>query len=714
LERLAVIVDGYITEIHLTGEFAQAIQWQQFAVNKLRDILRAKRLVQGVMNLGDVQMRYFINHSSKLAKVWVEASAVYLDSGRTHITESFPDIKDEERPWLKYLYKRDDIAGETTLAGPDTEKGETAETIYGKISGKNISGWPTDITKTFFMRQPTRYSGLMREVVQLLVGMGKPVEFGYSFTDTHGVVQTSNGKFWVVNISAASGVRAKPLQLGQKLTNANTTILGEYAANSILTKLPKSGSSDMFTNSSVELLAATGMSDFYAKSPYFEECGWAFSYDSLEARNTCCTGDGSSSFVEGFHYALTFSEDSEGNLDSASLSLIESGHIVGSIAQSFKVPEGTTFASFDWSPPGSMGYDTYPSEDVAFYVFYTRDNGLVECRHRNQSAISTTDVNTIPTSTPLGGEFGPNNRELHLYTGSYTRYTEQSWAEEASYISSYNGLALGATHRVASSVQNIEVGVGDGLGPVVRSASGLYYAHAESSRLSYSSTNDGGRVIGATSCVSATYGDRESAYLYSAAYSSETTWGEGATTYGYYYTLEPYMTMVPNSSPGPSPNDWVYEVVSGPHSSGLDLMIAIGLFDKYGVGYSATVGTRFYTRGNDVPVPTTTAHIQAGEQTISVTQDLALVHSGGVETITPPTITQDDLFSSKFIRILTEGETWGLYGSRDAFTNRGYASTDPQGAMDDSTLDLNKAPYTGTWNARDAYVGIPYNIGPMA
>lgn len=154
------------------------------------------------------------------------------------------------------------------------------------------------------------YSGLMTKAVQYLMGIGKPLNYGYKFLKCHGITLDWAGKPWLVEISSANGVLAKrlPIKNGAFAADPNHA-KKEIAA--IFGGLPTGGSfptddkvaEAIAAGGILQLLTPAQMSDFFTKVGYSDILGWSFSDTGSTAYNTCYTTDSFGAY-QGYFYKL--------------------------------------------------------------------------------------------------------------------------------------------------------------------------------------------------------------------------------------------------------------------------------------------------------------------------------------------------------------------------------------------------------------------------
>jgi len=156
-------------------------------------------------------------------------------------------------------------------------------------------------TQTAVMRNaPSRYSGLMRQVVGCYHSGGKDAPFSYTWSRTHGVIKFTDttaepvDRYWIVEVSAV-GVYAAPVRYTGECcgswgvahympTSAQITASPALVQHRNTLSLawafvgrPDSGI--------VQLISAEEMSAVYAWGTWYNGCGWAFSYSGHQAAN---------------------------------------------------------------------------------------------------------------------------------------------------------------------------------------------------------------------------------------------------------------------------------------------------------------------------------------------------------------------------------------------------------------------------------------------
>jgi primosomal replication protein N len=199
---------------------------------------------------------------------------------------------------------------------------------YDELNNKSPSGVP--VFTQYTRLRSSMYSGTMKKVAQIAMGLGripkqklrdpdqpkKPdtkyikdvgsdgvqVRYDWRYMRTHGITRGADGTLWLVEISAARGVIARPLPVFPDSTTdgfrRRAERRGDTAMVTALDELGCLPTGEAFpnTNALVEeqieagnilrLLAPSDLSDFYRCSPYSSAMGWAFNERGSEAHNT--------------------------------------------------------------------------------------------------------------------------------------------------------------------------------------------------------------------------------------------------------------------------------------------------------------------------------------------------------------------------------------------------------------------------------------------
>ena len=226
----------------------------------------------------------------------------------------------------------------------------------------------TDVSQHHDLK-PGYYSGKMRGLVQLLLGVGRvapvtveqnfvdedpenrdftplstlieegggsafglfnrpseatafelQVRYDYRFNRTHGLAWDGDGKCYLVEI-ASRGVHVMPLPLDpvsmDEMGRARyhelypelsefMAVLGGFPTGATFPTLQEDLDKALLAGDVVQILSRDDMSVFYQHQMYSSAMGWAFNESGTEAHNTCFSSDGVSAQV-GYHYAVNFS-----------------------------------------------------------------------------------------------------------------------------------------------------------------------------------------------------------------------------------------------------------------------------------------------------------------------------------------------------------------------------------------------------------------------
>lgn len=237
--------------------------------------------------------------------------------------------------------------------------------------------------------RPTMYSGVMKKVVQLLMGYGKQetnlyketiwrfddpvvekigaygrgrtessitsaskasvqiesrVRYDFRAYRTHGVIFDVLRRPWLVEVSANYGVLCMPLELHPDSVTANFRVMlerrNDAEALAVLDLLGGFPTGKTFPDGSramkaaissgqvVQMLGREQMQEYYNLTPYSSALGWAFNEMGTEAHNTGY-GHGEDHWQFGAHYALALSVGSEIKLEAPASAGRLKAHIGG-------------------------------------------------------------------------------------------------------------------------------------------------------------------------------------------------------------------------------------------------------------------------------------------------------------------------------------------------------------------------------------------------
>lgn len=208
------------------------------------------------------------------------------------VTRSDPDTGETQfgvryfQPSEAYQQQTGMPAGWQVVSGMDAPAAEFAGTpaftpLHGPGSWRQ-RGWAQISTL-----HASSYSGTMRHVVQILLGMSLSVSYQFGFYCTHGIwTNTVNGvrDDWLIEISMDRGVLAMRMP-GCRASVPKENPLGyvplgkTFPSGEALEVAIKEGSVR-------RLLWPDALEGFYARGPLYQDCGWAFSKSGRLASNT--------------------------------------------------------------------------------------------------------------------------------------------------------------------------------------------------------------------------------------------------------------------------------------------------------------------------------------------------------------------------------------------------------------------------------------------
>lgn len=295
---------------------------------------------------------------------------------------------------------------------------------YNQTLARNYTKDTADKANSVLSKTPGKYTGAMRQVVQVIIGQGSPVPYDFTFSRSHGIYKTPDGKPWVIEVSQANGVLAWPLPTcgstkgGSEAQKKVRDALGYYPTASA--GPIKNVEQAVATGTAIRLLSASALTDVYAKTPFFPECGWAFSPSGAEAQNTCWDKPGTWKVSYRYKISITSAGNKPAN---ATLSLVDSNYLHGPVEPDIKFPVYAlnTLVSFD-TLYGTIGNPPPGQGDAPLYVFYDMTGQEVVVNYYVQSGTSSNVVNDgVPSSPPTAAEI----RKGEFLIGTQNSYTIQ-------------------------------------------------------------------------------------------------------------------------------------------------------------------------------------------------------------------------------------------------------------------------------------------------
>ena len=293
-----------------------------------------------------------------------------------------------------------------------------------RVYPKNGDQWVQSIAlgdnaEQFSTILPGRYSGEMCKVVQDNLSRGWRIPYTYTFNKTNGIFTATNGDKYVLEITS-SAIRAWPLLIGE-----GEGTLSSLDYDPLLSPDPQ--------DNTVINMTVPGLLIAYQKSPFFPECGWAFSEDGHRACNVVVASETHPEdgrlFDKSYLYEITITEAGNRPL-AATISEMETEWLHGNRVTHFKYPDypNNSLISFDWfrgiigEPLADDGGDW--DRDAPIHAWYEGEE-LIVCRYRTQQTVEAMDDPENPHGFPTacGGSTRARINPRLVSEGSGTTYT---------------------------------------------------------------------------------------------------------------------------------------------------------------------------------------------------------------------------------------------------------------------------------------------------
>ena len=288
--------------------------------------------------------------------------------------------------------------------------------VSNQVATQVLPPWRLDGWNQTSYLKPGMFSGHMRYVVQVLLGMDAMVTYDYRFIRTHGVFRSTTGRRqtdWLIEISQKNGVMAMRMPACYsaipKENHLGYVPKGDSfpETDAKLAEAIKSGKVKV-------LMPASALTPVYSKTAFSPVYGWAFDYTGGQASIVVSTRLPSDDYMTTYLYTVSISADINGQL-SASLSMDESGRAVGAGyapntygKASFKIPldVGGLAWPVDFGPP--LGVEYVAQDCVApLYVFYTIAGVRKVLRYRNSVPTYERPADERRRPTTTGDPFSP-------------------------------------------------------------------------------------------------------------------------------------------------------------------------------------------------------------------------------------------------------------------------------------------------------------------
>ena len=276
-------------------------------------------------------------------------------------------------------------AGGNSLSLPPFE-------VSNQVATQVLPPWRLDGWNQTSYLKPGMFSGYMRYVVQVLLGMDAQVRYDYRFIRTHGIFRIMKGKRqadWLIEISQKNGVMAMRMPACYSAIPKENHLGYVPKGDSFPTNDTKLAEAIKSGKVKV-LMPASALEQVYSKTAFSPVYGWAFDYTGGQASIVVSTRLPGDDYMTTYLYTVSIGAGMDGQL-SASLSMDESGRTVGAGyapntygKASFKIPleVGGLAWPVDFGPP--PGVDYVAQDCIApLYVFYTTAGVRKVLRYRN-------------------------------------------------------------------------------------------------------------------------------------------------------------------------------------------------------------------------------------------------------------------------------------------------------------------------------------------
>lgn len=208
----------------------------------------------------------------------------------------------------------------------------------------------------YYRLKPTMYSGLMREVVQLLMGFGKQekesiydkakppigkkprtkptkptgyqgelasnglqIRYDWRWHRTHGIARALDGRLWLIEIGVTRGIIAMPLPMNATSQlpafRDKLDLMKDSAGAYAYDELGGYPTGESFPVTAIDswvragkilrLASANDVANFYQHGSFSAALGWAFNLAGSEAHNTCVSFD-DDGFQTAYHFAASW------------------------------------------------------------------------------------------------------------------------------------------------------------------------------------------------------------------------------------------------------------------------------------------------------------------------------------------------------------------------------------------------------------------------
>lgn len=413
--------------ISLDGDKAKSALWLSYAkreVDKLYDL-------SILNNNTNLTRKYYPNDETFIRiQVITGHKFIYIRSGdkcsefisgisRHHRIYSERDQETLEDKNYMYEYQpaqRD--LDDTTFQG--WQKSEILKTEISSIYGVD----PLFPLAQTGILKPSLYTGLMKKVVQIQLGMNKEIQWDFRYQKSHGIyINPINDDIYVIEISPRGVYSFK-----MNACSDNNRIDISLKKTPMSFKFPDGADFEKYIESGrIKLLIPSSqLIDFYSKTPFFEACGWAFNPKGTEAQNTVWDWpeDG---YKRSYRYKISILfESATGIPMNGSFSLVDSGVMyMPARSSGFQVPlefGSSQIVTFNMQKAqGSPDYNG--AQQAPLYVYYEENGDECVCYKWNEG------INDSYTEKLTEGYYSDwlvtANESYPLSTGNFGRKYER-------------------------------------------------------------------------------------------------------------------------------------------------------------------------------------------------------------------------------------------------------------------------------------------------
>lgn len=452
-------IDDCSVHFSYDGEASEVMKWLPHAKQTFRWVRKQgltnhrKILAQGI----ELSIQYI---PPRLGRIYIKVDTSNLISGLCSLHLEFVEGKYTVRKdtGVNLIQLRDTSTAGTEksqLAATDTVKTKkpflyksfyndspsyayNTDKVNQLVGGDINDIYPQSLNNSPFLKHPGMYTGEMRKVVQMALGMGLPIRVEYSFNRSNGIFKSSNGKRYLIEIGDR-GILARPLNCTYldneqleayrtEIGNTNYDLPYKINKNTVLGITETDLEAAISSGSVIRVASADSLAGFYVNNSYFDACGWAFSSTGRAAGNTCWNNkpDGLPRWPYGYRYAIYLKEDINGIPTLSSIDIEDEGYLHGNVVSWWMPKDLTTLYHFDTWRQNIYGSPPTGPYGCGIYVYYDGEVPVVMgyLPDRNLSTESRSDSFDLD---PTVGELGATiyNTYVEKIVGQRVSMTQQ-------------------------------------------------------------------------------------------------------------------------------------------------------------------------------------------------------------------------------------------------------------------------------------------------